>query len=151
MQPFKSLLALAAIAMLAGPPWAPASAAMVLQPPVELAAPGLSLAAGQAVTHFDGRWFGRAAEDACGQSWAMDIKVRSGKVTGRFWRGGVLYDVYGDVAADGTMTAARGGKSSREFGIAAPRFLQFDLVFLGDAAAGSYGVAGSGGSAGRMG
>jgi len=105
----------------------------------------LPQSAAAAVTLYDGRWFGRAPEDACGQSWAMDVNVRSGKVTGRFWRGGVLYDVYGQVDADGRMTSARGGKSSREFGIAAPRFLQFDAVFLGDTASGSYGVAGSGG------
>lgn len=102
-------------------------------------------AAGHVVTLYDGRWFGRAAEDACGQSWAMDINVRSGRVTGRFWRGGVLYDVYGQVDAAGSMKAARGGKSSREFGIAAPRFLQFDLEFQSDAAKGTYGVSGSGG------
>lgn len=124
------------------------AAAMPTQPLSDSGAqtPGYFQAVRQAVTLYDGRWFGRAPEDACGQSWAMDINIRSGKVTGRFWRGGVLYDIYGDVDANGKMARGRGGKSSREFGIAAPRFLSFDMNFLGDSAEGVYGVTGSGGN-----
>ena len=75
----------------------------------------------------------------------MDISVRSGKVQGRFWRGGVLYDVYGEIDADGAMQAGRGGKNKREFGVIAPRFLRFDIYFFGETAEGIYAVTGSGG------
>ena len=97
------------------------------------------------MTHYDGRWFGRGSTDACDQSWAMDINVRGGQVQGRFWRGGVLYDVFGRIDDEGVMRRARGGRNKREFGVISPRFLRFDISFFGDVAEGTYAVAGSGG------
>ena len=101
--------------------------------------------AASVITRYDGRWFGRGSKDACGESWAMDMKVRGGKVRGRFWRGGVLYDIYGQLDSDGALLGGRGGKNKREFGVIAPRFLRFDIYFLGEEAEGSYAVSGSGG------
>jgi hypothetical protein len=106
---------------------------------------GLVQLAASVITRYDGRWFGRGSKDACGESWAMDMKVRGGKVRGRFWRGGVLYDIYGQLDSDGALLGGRGGKNQREFGVIAPRFLRFDIYFLGEEAEGSYAVSGSGG------
>jgi hypothetical protein len=106
---------------------------------------GLVQLAASVITRYDGRWFGRGSKDACGESWAMDMKVRGGKVRGRFWRGGVLYDIYGQLGSDGALLGGRGGKNQREFGVIAPRFLRFDIYFLGEEAEGSYAVSGSGG------
>ena len=104
----------------------------------------VQLAAG-VITRYDGRWFGRGPKDACDESWAMDMNIRGGKVRGRFWRGGVLYDVYGQVDSDGAWLGGRGGKNKREFGVVAPRFLRFDIYFTEEEAEGTYAVAGSGG------
>lgn len=77
----------------------------------------------------DGRWFGRGERDACGNDWAAEFAISGGNLEGRFWRAGVLYDVYGNIDADGWIDQLRSGKNRREFGVLGPRFLDFAVRF----------------------
>lgn len=77
----------------------------------------------------DGRWFGRGERDACGNDWAAEFAISGSDLKGRFWRAGVLYDVYGSIDADGWIDQLRSGKNRREFGILGPRFLDFLVRF----------------------
>ena len=82
----------------------------------------------------DGRWFGRGERDICGNPWAAEFELKGTALKGRFWRSGVLYDVYGRVDSNGRIDMIRTGKNKREFGVLGPRTLDFDLTF--DAASG---------------
>jgi hypothetical protein len=90
----------------------------------------------------DGRWFGRGERDICGLAWAAEFTIDGGKLKGRFWRGRVLYNVYGRVDQAGRLVSIRTGRDRREQGVVGARFLSFELTFddEADKAEGVYGT-----------
>ena len=86
------------------------------------------------------RWIGDGARDACGASWAMDLSLSSGFVTGTLWRDEVAYDVRGDLDRAGQMKDGMGAKERSYAHVPAPRFLTLQLTFRGDTADGSYAI-----------
>lgn len=98
---------------------------------------------------FDGRWFGRGEKDICGNPWAAEFTVERDKLKGRFWRGKVLYNVYGQVDPQGQLVSVRTGRDRREHGVIGARFLTFELMFdaPSQSAEGNYGVLITGGAA----
>ncbi len=84
------------------------------------------------------RWIGDGARDACGASWAMDLSLSPGLVTGTLWRDEVPYDVRGELDRAGQMKGGRAAKERSYAHVPAPRFLTLDLTFRGDTADGFY-------------
>lgn len=107
-------------------------------------APGLGTD-GQAVSDGaasdgDGRWVGRAAQDACGSEWAMDLQIQGRDLVGTVWRDDVEYAVRGTLDGRGGAVKARAVKTPAYENVPAPRFLAITLTFQGDQARGQYGI-----------
>ena len=102
----------------------------------------------QAASDYDGRWFARGNKDACGFAWAAEFTITGSRLKGRFWRNSVLFDIYGRLAADGSLAHIRTGRNKREHGVVGPRFLAFELQFDAalEEARGNYAVSGTGGA-----
>ena len=115
---------------------------------VGLAAGLLASVATASAQPVDGRWFGRGERDVCGQAWAAEFTIDRGKLKGRFWRGRILYNVYGSVDQAGRLVSVRTGRDRREQGVVGARFLSFELTFDGEAsrAEGVYGTQASNGT-----
>jgi hypothetical protein len=88
----------------------------------------------------DGRWVGRAAQDACGSGWAMDLQIHGRNLVGTVWRDDVEYAVRGTVAGQGGAVKARAAKTPAYENVPAARFLAVILTFQGDRAHGQYGI-----------
>lgn len=97
---------------------------------------------------YDGRWFGRGEKDICGNPWAAEFTINRDKLKGRFWRGKVLYNVYGQLDDSGRLVSVRTGRDRREHGVIGARFLTFDLLFdaEGQRADGIYAILVTGGA-----
>ncbi len=107
-------------------------------------APGLGTD-GQAVSDGaasdgDGRWVGRAAQDACGSGWAMDLQIHGRNLVGTVWRDDVEYAVRGTLGGRGGAVKARAAKTPAYENVPAARFLAVILTFQEDRAHGQYGV-----------
>ena len=100
----------------------------LLAPLVLIAAMFAGIAAASAQP-LDGRWFGRGERDICGFAWAAEFSIERGNLVGRFWRGKVLYNVYGRVDRAGRLVSVRTGRDRREQGVVGARFLSFELIF----------------------
>ena len=86
------------------------------------------------------RWIGSGGRDGCGEPWSADLKVAGGKANGVIERGGVTYEVRGDVDAAGDLTRGRAGRSQASRNLIGPRFLIVNLDFGPDKAVGSYAI-----------
>ncbi len=86
------------------------------------------------------RWVGSGGRDACGEPWSADLTVADNKLTGMIERGGVTYDVRGNVDAAGGLDGGRAGKNQASKNLIGPRFLKVVLDFGPDKAVGSYAI-----------
>ena len=88
----------------------------------------------------DERWVGRAAEDACGSGWSMDLQILGSDLVGTVWRDDVEYAVRGSVDTQGEVIKARAAKKPAFENVPAARFLAINLSFNGNQAHGQYGI-----------
>ena len=86
------------------------------------------------------RWVGNGNRDTCGEPWSADLTVADGKVRGMIERGGVTYDVFGDLDTAGDLERGRAGKNQASKNLIGPRFLSVNLDFGPDNAFGSYAI-----------
>ncbi len=90
------------------------------------------------------RWVGGGPKDACGKAWFIHITVSSGRATGQMVRGGVRYDVTGEVSAAGELWQGRASKSKASIGLEGPFAIQVNVDFGPQKAVGNYAIEGNG-------
>ena len=75
------------------------------------------------------RWVGTGNRGSCGNPWQIELTRAAGKVSGRFVRGTIEYDVLGFLDASGNMKDVRAGKNKRSQNMVGPRLIHFDVQF----------------------
>jgi len=84
------------------------------------------------------RWVGIGSYDACGLSWALDLRQEGDRITGQLLWETVRYDLTGKLTSDGSLHNVRAGKSPDFNGTPAPRFVLVSLDFGETRAVGHY-------------
>jgi hypothetical protein len=75
------------------------------------------------------KWVGRGTRDACGNSWAIELTLARGMVTGEFWLSSIKYDITGFLDPSGKMVAIPARKSKFYRNHVGPREMEFSVTF----------------------
>lgn len=86
------------------------------------------------------KWAGGGNNDACGNSWALDLEVSGQEVSGTLRWSEIDYDLGGRLDKDGETVVARAAKSRAFSNAVGPRFFEIDLTFQDDEAGGHYAI-----------
>lgn len=86
------------------------------------------------------RWIGQGPSDACGQPWALEVRVDHGEMKGTLWRGNVSYEIRADIDLQGRVTKGLAVRDRDSFGWTGPKFVTLDIALDDEGADGEYGI-----------